>query len=223
MHKVWVTRTLPGALKTATKLRERGFDPLVAPLLDVAPSPNMPPPLPQEAVLLLTSKNGLDALIGRTKLRHWPVVTVGDATASAAQAFGFGQVVSASGTSVELVDCVRKLFPQDKRHFIHISGENVRGDISGKLCALGYNAERHIYYATRPVNIAPDFDFGGVETVLVYSPMAASALSALDVDLSAIQAVSISAETDTALGDKVFLARKVAECPTEASMFSMLA
>src|SRR5690606_3696589 len=101
IRRVWVTRAEPGAARTADRLTALGFEPVVVPLLTLAPLPgalNAAPPPDAVAVLALTSPNGVEAfapLIPR--FRDHPVFAVGDATAKAARAAGFADVRSASG------------------------------------------------------------------------------------------------------------------------------
>ncbi len=101
IRRVWVTRAEPGAARTADRLTALGFTPLVAPLLNLAPLPGALDAAPDPAAvaaLALTSPNGVEAfapLIPR--FRDHPVFAVGDATAEAARAAGFGDGRSAAG------------------------------------------------------------------------------------------------------------------------------
>ena len=44
--RVWITRAKPGAARTAARLRDMGFEPIVAPLLTIE---NLTPPVPDLA------------------------------------------------------------------------------------------------------------------------------------------------------------------------------
>lgn len=102
--KVWVTRTAPGAERTADAVRKAGFEPVVSPLLIADPAfraEPLDPGLDDVAALAFTSVNGL-ALADLTPRRDLPVFTVGDRTAQTARDRGFTEVVSANGDAGDL-------------------------------------------------------------------------------------------------------------------------
>ena len=94
--KVWVTRTEPGASRTARRLKALGHEPLVEPVLEVHPLPAAID-LGGVGALAFTSGNGLHAFAKLNPDRGLPVFTVGEATAKAAREAGFGSVMSAGG------------------------------------------------------------------------------------------------------------------------------
>ena len=222
MKNVWVTRTLPGGLAAGEKLREAGCKVVIAPLLEISEPEIFPPALPRDAILAMTSKNGIAALTRQTDERYWPVVTVGDATARLARAAGFETVHSASGTSADVTRTIKSVFEAGQSPVIHISGKHVRGDICGDLRASGFKAERRIYYQTRPVDVLPDIDMKPLTHVLVYSPLAARTLSGFAPDIGHVTVISISAAADGALGTIAVRARLIASKPTEKAMLSLL-
>ena len=101
--RVWITRTAPGADRTAQAVRDLGFDPVVAPLLEVWPLANAGDDLKFDGVsaLAFTSVNGL-LFADLTPRRDWPVFAVGDRTAGAARERGFTDVRSAGGNADDL-------------------------------------------------------------------------------------------------------------------------
>lgn len=222
MNKVWVTRTLPGADKTGKLLRDMGHEAVIAPLLKLTPPDILPPRVPDEAVLIVTSKNGLHALSKRTEKRHWSVITVGDATALEAESLGFSDVISASGTSQDIAELIKTNFSDDPRSMVHISGEHVRGHITEELTDAGFNAARHIYYRSEPVTRMPDIDIAALTHVLIFSPMAAEALRALASRLPNVTAISISREADAPLTGLEFRERLIAVKPVQNAMLTML-
>lgn len=221
-HKIWVTRSQPGAQRSVNTLTAMGYDALALPLLTIGPPPSPPPALPVDAVLILTSQNGLWALITETDKRDFPVICVGDVTAGLASDLGFTQVVSACGNSQDILKLITQNHPNDPRIFVHISGSEVRGDITETLRARGYCAERHIYYRSSPVSPLEGLYAPDIGTVLLYSPKGAAALRLLALDTSHMTAISISAETDAELGHMDFKQRLIAPAPNEAAMFTML-
>lgn len=222
MNRVWVTRSLPGALRTGERLEAMGHMAMIAPLLEISVPDEAPPELPQEAILVLTSGNGVRALSGHTERRHWPVVTVGNATANLARQKGFEDVISANGTSDDVVECIRGNFKGDSRPVIHISGAQVRGEITQRLAEAGFTTRRDVYYVSLPVTTLPDIDVTALSHVLLYSPMGAQTLRQLAPGLEHVSAISISAETDAALAGLKLCKRLVASAPHEKAMLTML-
>jgi uroporphyrinogen-III synthase len=93
-----VLRPEPGAGRTAARAAALGLEPVVAPLFDIVPVPwPAPDPAGFDAVLL-TSANAVRH--GGPSLRaflHLPCFAVGEATAEAARAAGFHQVLAGRG------------------------------------------------------------------------------------------------------------------------------
>ncbi len=220
--RIWVTRTEPGASKSAARYRDLGFETVVAPLLTLGPAYKAPPPLPKNAILVLTSANTLRFLGEFTDQRHWPVVTVGDATASAAREYGFARVISATGTWEDVVSTLKEAFAKTDRPIIHASGGHVRGQITERLRAAGYEAERHVYYQSHPVTHMPDMDLRDLTHIALYSPLAARTLAGFSANLAHITALSISAATDAKLGEFPFKRRIIADAPNEDRMITAL-
>ncbi|MFN5407369.1 uroporphyrinogen-III synthase, partial [Bradyrhizobium sp.] len=104
---VLVTRPAPDNDRSATALRARGFDVLLAPMLRFEPVA-----LPDEAgrdaaAVIVTSSNALRAAapqLARSALLTLPLFAVGDHTAAAARQAGFPQVMSAAGEAGALRD-----------------------------------------------------------------------------------------------------------------------
>ena len=221
MPKVWVTRTRPGAEKTAKALRARGFDPIISPLLEVAPADNIPPMPDRDAMLVFTSGNGVRAFCDLTDRRAWPVITVGDATADLARHCGFEEVRSASGDSADLLNLIKDTLPKTQP-IVHGSGEIVRGNIVERLQAFGYKARRNIYYNTVPTNTFPAVSMSAIDIVLLHSPLAAKALSEQKLDLSKTIVISLSQAVDEALTAPAIGERRVANSPDEAALLACL-
>jgi uroporphyrinogen-III synthase len=173
--RVWITRAEPGASRTAARLRDMGFEPLIHPLLRVE---HLTPPLPdldRFAALAFTSANGVAAFAALTPRRDRPVFAVGQATAQAARQAGFVAVRSAEGDltalaqliAAELSDAVL-LAPQ---------AETPAGDLGEALAAANARdittQTLSVYRTTcaSPVS-PPHFD-----AVLIHSPRAGQALA----------------------------------------------
>ena len=95
--RVWVTRTRPGADATAARLRERGHEPVVAPVLEVRALPSSVH-LADIGALAFTSANAVDAFAALSvEGRTLPVFAVGDASERSA----FGQAVATAQRAAE--------------------------------------------------------------------------------------------------------------------------
>ncbi len=218
---VWITRTEPGAGHSARRLKNAGFKTVIAPLMAVAPASHVPEYPDPEALLIITSQNAARYLGEWTDQRHWPVLTVGDATANYVRRLGFEDVRSASGTWVDIARVVKKHLRKDKP-INHICGASWRGPLVETLSEAGFNAKRIVIYQTNAAQALPDIDYVNITHAGFYSPKAARILAALNPDLSHMTAVSISAATDNALGNLSFKRRLVSEYPTESSMLAAL-
>ena len=219
--RLWMTRTLPNAHKSAGNFERLGLACTVSPLLTIVPTVNMPPPPDKESALVFTSANGLNWFCEFTKLRHWPVVTVGDETAAQARGKGFKNVSSASGTSEDVTELIKSKFPVS-RPIIHCSGKHIRGTITKDLHAAGFTARRDIYYESNPVLNFPKLDVSKLSYVALYSPLAAQTLQQFAPELSTVTILSISAATDAALGSIKCQTRLIASAPNETAMLALL-
>jgi uroporphyrinogen-III synthase len=138
--------------------------------------------LPPDAALAFTSPNGVAAFARLSRERARPVFAVGDATAEAARAAGFENVLSAGGDVHDLA----RLVPGHAGHvreLIHFGGQERAGDLAGMLRDAGVNARTDVLYEAVPVPALPPgaiaaLDAGGA-AVLVHSPRGAERFLAL--------------------------------------------
>jgi uroporphyrinogen-III synthase len=214
--KVWITRTLPAAERTAQAVRALGHDPVVAPVLTVRPlRPGLE--LSDVAALAVTSGNGIGALAALTPRRDLPVFAVGAATAAAARAAGFAEVVSADGDVEALAALLAAVRPRGV--VLHAAGRPLAGDLVGALAAAGLRARSVTLYETVASSAAwPD----GVDVVLVHSAHAARVLAQgrtgpLPVALAISPAAA--APLEAVEGWPV----RVASAPSEAELLELLA
>lgn len=221
IRRVWVTRAEPGAARTADRLTALGFEPVVVPLLTLAPLPgalNAAPEPEAVAVLALTSPNGVEAfapLIPR--FRDHPVFAVGDATAEAARAAGFADVRSAAGDIHALARLIAAEAPPGP--LLAPGAREPAGDLPALL--PGRPVQRlPVYVAFETHAPAP----GAFDAVMLHSPRAARAL-ATDLPRAASSgrlAVCISDAAAAPLRPFDFTQIRVAAAPDEPSMLSAL-
>jgi uroporphyrinogen-III synthase len=171
-RRVAITRALPEAMRTADNLRALGAEPVLAPLLTIAPQA-FEADLADVQALLFTSANGVRAFADAIQARHLRVLAVGDATAAEARNAGFPQVQSAAGDSEALAAlAIEALNPQAGR-VLHITGDHVAGDVVGALTKAGFTAERRIAYNSVAATQLPSDLAGEIDTILFHSARAA--------------------------------------------------
>jgi uroporphyrinogen-III synthase len=218
--RVWITRAEPGASRTAARLRDMGFEPVVAPLLTIEILTPPVPDLDAFAALAFTSVNGVTAFAALTNRRDLSVFAVGDATAQAARDAGFGSVRSASGDLHALVH----LIANDLRDAAVLvpQAETPAGDFNTALVEAGArNVSIHpltVYRAKRtsPAMPAP-FD-----AVLVHSPRAGTILTDYDQETLAHAIMACISPAAAAPLIALGLAPTVAETPDEAALLAIL-
>lgn len=149
---VLVTRGWPGARRTAAGLRERGIDPIIAPVLDINFRARIDVDLTDVQALIFTSGNGVRAWGPRRPERNLPVFTVGASTAADARQIGFRKVYSADGDVKDLVALIeRKLKPADGA-LLHVRGIQIAGNLSGELKTAGFQVREAIGYGAVAVD-----------------------------------------------------------------------
>ncbi|MGE0597200.1 MAG: uroporphyrinogen-III synthase [Hyphomonadaceae bacterium] len=169
---VAITRALPGAERTAARVRAFGAAPILAPLISIvacAYDTNVD----GAQALLFTSASGVRAFPNARARTSMPVLTVGDATAQAAREAGFADVSSADGDARALAALAQARLDPAAGKLIHISGDHVAGDLSGALAAAGFRVERRIAYAARAALAPPPAFSQPLDLTLFHSPRAA--------------------------------------------------
>jgi uroporphyrinogen-III synthase len=180
-RKIWITRAQPGADATASRVRALGHEPLVAPLLDVQPIDGGEIDLDGVGALAFTSANGVRAFADRSATRGLKVFAVGAATAAAAKAVGFRQVLSADGDVEALAEGILGRQREIMGQVLHPGAAEPAGDLVGLLNAQGVAARGLVLYDTAPVAFtdAQLAELAEVEVALLHSPKAALALAEL--------------------------------------------
>jgi len=131
-----ITRPAEDTKEIADALRARGFEVVIEPMLEIVPLDAQAPDLRDVQALLFTSVNGVRALTRLAPRRDLPVFAVGDATAAAARAAGFGSVNSAAGDSSDLARLVRARLKPEAGALLHVAGSAVAGDLAGALAGF---------------------------------------------------------------------------------------
>ncbi|RZJ17193.1 MAG: uroporphyrinogen-III synthase [Brevundimonas sp.] len=223
IRRVWITRARPGAARTADRLTEMGFEPLVAPLLAIHPIPDAlatAPDLTTAAALAFTSPNGVAAFAALTPLlRDRPVFAVGDATAEAARAAGFADARSAGGDIHALARLIDESWAADSGLILNPGPRRPAGDLSHLMPGLMI-AALPVYEAVETGAAPPD----AFEAVLIHSPRGAEALRATLPAGAAKDrlAVCISPTAAVPLAALSFAEIRIADTPDELAMLAAL-
>jgi len=220
--RVWVTRAQPGAGATARRLEALGCEALVAPLLEVRPVDGALD-LAGAGALAFTSANAVDAFAAREPSRDLPVFAVGEATAAAARAAGFGRVRSAEGD----VDALAALIIAHRSAFtqavLHPGARALAGDLKGALNAAGIKARTATVYETvaLPPSAAVLEALPDLDAVLVHSPSAARELAQIAA-AQHLRILCISPAAVSPLLMRGFGAVSAAATPDEAALLKLL-
>jgi uroporphyrinogen-III synthase len=144
-----VTRPEPDNERTATALRTRGHEIVLAPLLRIEALADADLGAPPWAALLLTSANGARAVERhprRSELFELPVLAVGRGSAEAARTAGFSDVASADGNADDLVRLAALRFAGAGRPLLYLAGEDRSSDLAAELAAKGLTVKTVIIY-----------------------------------------------------------------------------
>ena len=199
---VLVTRPHPDNEATAARLRARGFEALLAPMLRFEPLPPSDDLAADYVAVIATSANALRAIEGQlaqSALLGLPLFAVGDHTAAAARRFGFAEVISAEGDAQALRDRVLGA-PQLKKKrgvLLYLAGADRARDLGSELAAHGRDVVtvatyRMVALPHLPREVCEAFVANAVEAVLHYSKASARAfLEAARSDGVEISALSV--------------------------------
>lgn len=229
---VLLTRPAEDAAASAAVLTQLGFEPVVAPLLEVDIR-NETPQLAGVQALLITSANGIRAFARQSTRRDLPVFAVGDASARAARELGFASVQSAAGDVDDLAVLMQKEVRPQAGRLLHPAGSAVAGDLAARLSRSGFAVRRYVAYAARPARELPDaarlaMTDGSLFAVLLYSPRTATIFrdlverAGIAEECRYLEALCLSAAVAGALKPLRFVEVKVAERPEQEALFALL-
>jgi uroporphyrinogen-III synthase len=173
--RIWVTRPEEDAAELAEALRAQNVEVLVEPVLRIVYADGPPLELAGAQALLATSANGVRAFARRNEQRDMRVLTVGHATARAAQAAGFTRVESAGGDVAALADLAGRRLDPANGPVLHVAATQVAGDLAGALAAAGFSYRREVLYEAWTADrlsdgLAAELGRGAIDAVLVFSP-----------------------------------------------------
>lgn len=232
-----VTRPIEDFPGTQAALDALGWDALACPCQRIVLRPPASGPGRAQA-LLLTSRNSVRALAGHAAWQALPAFCVGDATAAAARAAGWGQVESAGGNARDLAQLVGRSLTPQAGSLVLATAEGAGTPVVALLRDGGHVVRRRVVYAMQPAPALPEpavsvlrqglahavlFHAGGAARLF----MAAIRAAGLAQSLRIVEACAISkmaaAPLRRAHGDNAWRLIQWPARPTEAAMLALLA
>jgi uroporphyrinogen-III synthase len=225
--RVWISRTAPGADATAARVAALGHEPLVAPVLGVRLlRPDID--LTGVAAIAVTSVHALDALSGLKASHGLPLYAVGPATAAAARAAGFADIVEAGPEAAALAARIAAERPQGV--VLHPRAQEAARDLQADLAGAGVEVRAVVAYRTLPMEPSPELAgaLAGaadpLDAVLVHSGRGAARVAEL-LNAAAMApplAIAVSASAAQPLNGARVRDILVAESPDDGAMLHML-
>jgi len=232
MLRVLVTRPEPGASRTARRLQERGFQPVVLPLTETVALPADAGFVTGDAVAV-TSANAVRHTANEViaALAALPCHAVGARTAEAARKMGFSSVIEGSGDAEALADAIAAALPG--KAITYLCGRVRFPMFEQRLEAAGVRVRAVETYDTLPMphsdeTILALLSGQSVDAVLLYSAKAAVAMQALSKRpalqeaFEKIQVFALSARIAAAFGDGAGKTIRIAARPDEEALLALL-
>ena len=237
---VLVTRPHPDDEATASALRAKGFEVMLAPMLRFEPVAFHDDEDARYGAVIVTSANALRGIaphLEGSRLLKLPLFAVGEHTASAAHRAGFDNVIPASGDAASLRDLVlasvkakelKKASP-----LLYLAGADLARDLAGELGERGFTVVTHTTYRMIPVSSLPReacdaFAASGIEAVLHYSRRSARAFldaaraGGVEISALAIPQCCISAAVASVVRDAGAAQVMAAASSNENALFEVL-
>lgn len=233
MKSVLVTRPEPGATRTAQRLADLGFQPLVLPLSAIKPLPISQVSGHYDAVAF-TSANALRHVPEEflATLYDLPCFAVGSSTAQIARAKGFKQVLSGNGDGLSLAEQINNSTSENAR-ILYLTGrvrapqfEDILGQSGRRVIAIPVYDTILNHYETD--YLAQLFESSPVDICLLYSKRGALALLAVIGKANAhhlfenAQFLCLSDNIAHIVSDQGFRHVHVARVQDEAGLFELL-
>ena len=231
--RVLVTRSEPGASRTAARLSALGAQPLIAPVLRATHRDVNPSLATDVQAVLVTSGHGARALARLAATDDVVILAIGDASAAAARAAGYTEVLSANGDGADLVDLALSRLAPGAGPLVHVRGVHVARAIGDQLRSAGFTVRDVIAYEALPADALPEpateaLRAGALDAALFHSPRGAAVFTQLSEDIEASSdslrpiAVAISPAALAPLPERVFRALTSADRPNEEAMLKAL-
>lgn len=166
--KVWITRTQPGAARTAARLSAAGIENLIDPVLRVRPLAATTD-LSGFDALAFTSPNAVDAFAVLSAERSHRVYAVGEATAAALSSIGFRLIETADG---EIQALARLLGDHRPGRVLHLGPKIPAADLVLLTAPLEVEVVVRPIYETVPLRPETALRTEHLDAVMVHSARA---------------------------------------------------
>jgi uroporphyrinogen-III synthase len=156
--RILVTRPEPDGEKTAQKLRARGCDVLLGPVLRIRHLEEADLGAgPWDAVAMSSASavHALERHARRLQITRLPVLTVGRRTAEAAGAAGFADIASANGNEQALAHLIGARLARGNI-ILYLAGEDRAGDLATAVAPHGVRVETVVVYRAVAAERLPD-------------------------------------------------------------------
>lgn len=227
--RVIVTRAQADAVRTAAALRARGHEPLLSPVLEIAPTGAAIEP-GEAAALIATSAHAFEALGAEdaAKLARLPLFVVGARTGEAAQRAGLSAPCIAAARASDLAAGLAAALPKGA-NLLYLAGRDRKPDLEAALAGAGFSLEAIEAYEARAIDAlsqeaAEALRCGAADAVLHFSRRSArlfldnAAREGLGAKAAGLRHVCISQDAAAAVGDGAI----VAETPDSAGLLRAL-
>jgi uroporphyrinogen-III synthase len=176
--RVLVTRPRLDAARTASRLAALGHRTIIDPVIEIEALPFEVDAAGISAIAF-TSSNAVRIAAALDHLKNIPVFAVGTRTAEVAIEAGFRNVGAGAGEVNALGELMAAELPKGAR-VLHLAGENLAGDLAGRLARSGIKVETRVVYRARmATRLKPEtvsaFREGRIDVVLHYSERSAAA------------------------------------------------
>jgi uroporphyrinogen-III synthase len=237
---VLLTRPHPDNDASAARLRERGLEVLLAPMLRFEPIAFEDDPAAHHDAVIVTSANALRAIspqLQSTGLAELPLFAVGDHTAASARELGFHKVISAEGDASalrqRLIASARAGDLPENSRLLYLAGADVSRDLASELRDCGLDVAMQTTYrmaalSTLPRDVCEAFAASKVHAVLHYSKRSAAAFlravrtEGIEISALAVPQCCMSGNVAAVLHEAGALRVSVAGLPNENALFEAL-
>jgi uroporphyrinogen-III synthase len=233
--RLLVTRPEPEGTQTAARLRARGHEVVLAPLLRIEPLADAVIGTGPWAGVAFTSANAVRAIAMHRRfgeLVGLPACVVGARTREAAKAAGFSDIVSAEGDVDDLVRVIASNAGGGPP-LLYLAGNDRSGDLAGALAEIGRAVETVIAYRAVIVgnfgaDVGAAIACGGIDAVLHYSARTAqgfiTAAHAAGLTDSAMRIMHfcLSRQVAAPLAAAGATTIHVADAPNETALFTLI-
>lgn len=235
-YDILITRPERAAQHLSNVLIQRGYTPLIEPMLTISAGHQQPPPLLNTGGVIFTSPNGV-ALTPYADLprgwRLWPCYCVGARTAYVAEKYGWQNITAGTGNGAQLAENIKTRQPPATGHLLHISGSDLTAEPDATLRQSGYLVLNWVVYHASPVTAlsVPCIEAlnGSFRIVTFFSARTVATFAALlrDAELTHCceQLTALCLSAPIAAAAKILPWKKIvtATAPHEAALLEALA